>query len=300
MSTIRPNLNPQHHGEVILRTLETKHVSDTERRRLGRELARVRSRLEAGEYSRNSFVGNTFNIPERMEDLLSELEFYSSLGKRWRSLVAAVDLPRSARVLDLCPGLAPKVELGLYYYGFSGEVVACDLDQAQLQRLKTFLGLFAVDFTTTYLCADVLTLNGGCYDAICGNHVLDDLLLARAAARLGLPAALMYESEATLSALCHDARAHGEEEIIAVAGCVVDLAARLLHKNGVLILTHYASHVERIMGLGFFGEMVREVLKACRRIGRNRGLRAVRQHTDAACRESGFQADEVMIVTKVE
>lgn len=299
MSRVLPNLDPQFHSEAILNTLAQAHVSETERQRLGRELARIHSRLETGEYRRNSFVGNKFNIPERIDDLLSELEFYSSLGRRWAALVAAAHLPRSARVLDLCPGLAPKVELGLYYYGFAGEVVACDISQTQLNRLRTFLGLFPVSFSITYLCADILTLEGSGFDAIYGNHILDDILLARAADRLGIPASLIYENEATLSALCHDARAKGDEEILAIAGAMVELAVRLLHRNGTLILTHYPSHIERIMDLGFFGEMVRKVLKTCRRLASDHGLRTDRRHTVNASRASGFRVNEIVLLTKV-
>lgn len=298
MSRELPNLNPHHHSDVIIRALKSNRLGVTEMRRLGRELGRVRDRLEAGEYRRNSFVGNTFNIPERMDDLLSELEFYTGLGRKWARLISAVNLPRSARVVDLCPGLAPKVELGLYYYGFTGEVIACDVDQTQLQRLQTFLGLFAVPFTTTYRCEDIFALQEPGCDAVCGNHILDDLLLARAAERLDVAPHLIYESESTLTALCCDAQAQGAKEIEAVATAVVDLAMRILNPSGVLILTHYASHVERIMGLRFFGEMVRDVLKMCRRIGRERGLQSVRAHTIAAQDTSGFASDEVLLLTK--
>jgi hypothetical protein len=293
-----PNLNPHHHSDVIQRALRSNRLGETEMRRLGRELGRVRDRLEAGEYRRNSFVGNTFNIPERMDDLLSELEFYTGLGRKWAHLISAVNLPRAARVIDLCPGLAPKVELGLYYYGFTGEVVACDIDETQLRRLQTFIGLFSVPFKTTYRCADIFTVQDQTCDAICGNHILDDLLLARAAQRLGVAPHLIYESEATLTSLCWNARAEGINEIREVAAAVVDLSMRVLNPSGVLILTHYASHVERIMGLSFFGEMVREVLKMCRRIGRERGLRSVRAHNIAASNNGGFAPEEVLILTK--
>jgi hypothetical protein len=215
--------------------------------RLRADLARVQLRVRSGQYKIASFNANRLNAPERARDLLSEVGFYSDVGRRWCELFSGIGLSTDAVVVDLCPGMAPKVELGLYYWGFKGTLIAVDKDADALRNLSAFLNLFQPRFEVQLEKVDIFSTEqfGGAPDLVVGNHILDDIIVDRYALRYGFdPFQLYLSEEACISfweRVLEDERKIMPEVSTGIAECFL----RCFPAPTKLLLAQYPSYVER-------------------------------------------------------
>lgn len=235
-------------------------MSELEHTRALRDLTRLRDRLERRDYAISAYGTNTFDIPDRAEELLTEIDFHASLGRAWAAILRAHELQRSPSALDLCPGWTPKVELGLYYAGFQGELLILDRSAPALAKLERFLALFGPPFGVRPLVADLFQVELAPQPLVIGHHLVDDVAIDAACERAGLDPAQVYTEEAAFrrvwTILLRDAAAWR-------AHLVDHLAAglhRLVAPGGVILLAQYPSYTERLLGMQEASAFSAEVL----------------------------------------
>jgi len=239
-------------GDVLAKIqLLTKsaELTDLERSRLANELNTVHERLSKGDYQRFSYTTNTFDVPNRTRDFFTELEFYCLLGQTWAALLKEMGVNQFSRVADLCPGYTPKIELGLFYTGYTGEVVVLDTDEDSIGQLQQFMALFQPDFTITKKVVNLFADPLDSYDVVLGNHIIDDLVLYYYSQKRNIPLSELYAHEQTMIGLWHEIIENKEEYIPEITGLIANIFLKTVKKGGYLCLSQYPSYMERMLDM---------------------------------------------------
>ena len=240
--------------------LERKDLSALEIERGLKDLEKVRRRLETRDYERSSFNTNTFCVADRARDALVEVQFYASLGRRWSALLDAIGLAGIDRIVDLGPGLTPKIELGLYYSDFRGEVVAVDKDADALEQMRRFIELFAPKFRLSPIACDLLEDAIPAARLVTANHLIDDLVLEHWCRTRGLDRGAAYLEEQAFTALWRSILAARTTVIDELLPRLVHAFARLVLPGGALAIVQYPSYLERSLELEQISELCNELL----------------------------------------
>lgn len=231
-----------------IKQLTNGDLSEPERKRLSHELQAVKTRLQQGDYQRFSYTTNVFDVPNRTSDFFVELEFYCSLGKTWERILKQFPLDQLTTIADLCPGFAPKVELGLFYLQYTGEVVILDNDKQAMQQLQKFLELFNPQFNLKTKNVDLFTKFEGDYELVIGNHIIDDLILYHFSQKAGISLSQAYESEQTMISLWNSILADPDASASEVIPLISSICQRVVKPGGHICLSQYPSYMERMLG----------------------------------------------------
>ncbi|RYE90768.1 MAG: hypothetical protein EOO75_09705, partial [Myxococcales bacterium] len=243
-------MDPRAALHALSTTLDARvDLSDREARRLTRDLERVELRLRQGDYERSPFEDNVLNLPDRTHQTTVEVEFMAAVGRSWARLLAPLGLAQAHRAVDLGPGWAPKVELGLYHGGFRGHAVLVNQDAAALATLLRFLTLLKLEFTLETAPADLFTWAGPAGDLVLGNHLLDDLVLDQHCRREGVDPASLYARESSFREAWASILGRPAHESRELAARLADAVARLTLPGGHAAFVQYPSYAERQLGL---------------------------------------------------
>lgn len=223
-------------------------LTPIEEKRLTQELIKVYNRLKTRDYQKSGYSQNTFDIPNRVQEIYGELEFYCELGKKWHTILEAIEIHQYTKVVDLCSGYAPKVELGLFYAQYAGEVLLIDKDSSATDQLTRFMELFQPRFSLYSLHADLSSLQER-YDCVTANHILDDLIIDSFARKLAIPTQDIYEKEETIVTIWHHIVSRYDQHLQEMVDCVAPVLSRLVSPGGILCLTQYQSYFERVMNM---------------------------------------------------
>jgi hypothetical protein len=228
-------------------TNATKHISTTEEKRLFRDLQAIDGRLRTDDYKRFSGTRNLFDIPDRTKEIFTELQFYAAIGRSWEQIVRTIGITKSSSVADICPGFIPKVELGLFYAGFTGDVTIIDQDAKSIKQLQQFLMLFQPKFSVTPHITNVFLRKQQPFDLVLANHVIDDLIMFHFSRKEGIPLTKIYDTEEEYVALWRyilsDKRSHCSE----IVKILLTTFSAYVLPNGYLCLTYYKSYMERML-----------------------------------------------------
>lgn len=245
---------------AILTALSSRGFSELELKRLLHDLESSYERLTKGEYLKSDFSYNRFHVPERTKEFYIYLEFYCAVAKTWAKVLGAMAVQNVERVVDLCPGWTPKIELALYYLGFKGEVVLIDYEQESTLEVVKFMELFRPAYSLEPLSLDIFSAHDFSAGLVLANHVIDDLLLGRLQNRYGYNINEVYKTEAqvreTWRRIMHD----GGENADAMMPLLAAAFSRIVSPGGFLVLTHYAAYMERLLDLYPAVEYVQGIL----------------------------------------
>lgn len=249
----------------ILGALEdflTSHkFSSLEEGRFSRDLNRVWSRLKHGEYKDCDFTGNTFNIPDRLAEFYTYLTGYLSNGKTWEKIFLDLfsDI-KPLKIINLCAGWSPKVEMGLWYCGYNGSITVVDSSHEALERHKTFIEIFNPKFTFDYICDDLWKVTEKSFDICIGNHIIDDLLLNLAASEKICDSSEYYSNEERMNE-CWKAIFEVRNELKSqLVQKLSNHLPSLVKDGGLILLTHYKSNIERIMEIDWLDKYCRDCI----------------------------------------
>lgn len=247
-------------------------LDDLERGRLLRDIDRVRRRVEGRQYRLTGFDDNVLNLPDRAQAFFTELDFHASIGRSWAALLAGTGADRAASIADLGPGWVPKVELGLFYRGYRGNVVAIDKDPATAAFISRFLALLLPSFTLEPHVVDVFSAPLPAHPVVTANHVIDDLIVDWFIREWRIAPADLYQQEGVLAEVWRRIlarRAASLEEIVPRIAAIFDA---LTAEGGLLLVSQYPSYVERVLGLPEVSAMNEEALAKVRAILASRGF----------------------------
>lgn len=250
-------------AQFLSRASRSRRYTNLELERAARDLAAIKQRVSTREYLQTSCnPRNILTIPDRTDEIFRDLTFFWSVGKVWSQIFGQLGLRSRQRVLDLACGHFPKVELGLYYHGFEGEVLAVDPSRRALASALAFLDFFAVPFTTRASPRSLWTIGGEPFDFVTANHALDDLILAEFCRARGFNLDDAYMREQRYVEIWDEilrSETHSLRTIERVAGRLV----KLVRPGGYAVLVDYPSFSHRTLRLrkiiGLVGRLQREL-----------------------------------------
>ncbi len=229
--------------------LRSKKTTSLEKERCRRELAVIAARLQSGEYLQSNFKERALlNILDRTDELFKDLNFFWSVGAIWSELFSKLKIDRHAKILDLACGFFPKVELGLLYYGFKGNVTLVDIDHAALLQAEKFLNFFSVPFSIKRMSCSIWKLPSKQYQLIVGNHLIDDVLLERFSRLHAIRLSETYTSEALFMKMWEQIIAN-DAFGIKIMQELADMIMRLLAPGGIVVFVDYPSFSHRALHL---------------------------------------------------
>jgi hypothetical protein len=228
-------------------------------------------RLISREYQQSTFrPRNTLRIPDRTEELFSDLAFYWSVGQIWSSLAQALRVSPTARIAEIGCGHVPKVAIGFHYLGVEGKVDLVDNDAIALERASRFLQLIGARFPIGVLQGTLFDEGVSGYDCVFANHLLDDLILDHFCKLHGVDAAKLYEREDNYLEVWGDiiATPHLLDDFVPV---LADTLVTKVRPGGVVLLLDYPSFSHRALGLTEVIGLVRKATRLLRDAIRARG-----------------------------
>ena len=223
-----------------------------------RDLNQIASRWEQGVYRQTDVLArNVFDVPRRTDEFFSYVESYRKNAAQWTRLFLELEVENIERILHVLPGWSPKVELGLLRTKFQGCVELLDLSPAHTDRLINFLALFPAPFSVLPVHEDVYACSRPAAPLVIANHVLDDLLLAEELQSMGSPPLdALYDDEEVLCEVAKALCEHGIKQ--GVVRRLAKLLEGMVADQGVLVCTHYKSHMSRLLGLDALEERMLE------------------------------------------
>lgn len=255
----------------VARLARNRRFSELEVDRYVADLGLANRRLVSREYQQSTFQPrNALRIPDRTEELFSDLTFYWSVGKVWEAIIKTVPLATDARVAEVGCGYVPKVAVGLHYADFRGTVDLLDTDDAALTHAERFLEMVGARCTPQTKQTTLFDETVGGYDALLANHLLDDLILARYCKQHGIESAQLYQREDLYAAVwnqivaSHDLLAHF---VPALAAALL----KLVKPGGVVVFLDYPSFSHRALGLHAVIDTVRAATRQLRAYLRTAG-----------------------------
>lgn len=235
--------------KAINQFVKNKKVSHIERKRLKRDLDVVYKRLQKRDYEKTFYSTNVFDVPDRAHAVFVDVEFYALIGKTWFYLLKELEVNKVKTIADIAPGYIPKVELGLFYSGYSGNVVIIDKDKQAISQLVKFIHLFNPQFKIIKKGLDLFTSFDEKFDFVVANHVIDDFVIAYFGNKYGVSSKQMYEKEGELVRiwkLILSKKTSSKKEIVPV---ILSIFSRIVQKNGILCIAHYKSYIEKMLDM---------------------------------------------------
>lgn len=226
-----------------------KKLSTEAKHRLEKDLRAVCQRLEKKEYGTSGIVENSFDVPDKTKQFFVLLDTYAKIGIAWSNIFKQLSVQSFKEVIDLCPGFTPKVELGLLYAGFKGNVKILDQDLSVMKQLQKNLQLFYPTFSTELLLTDLFKQNKISARFIVGNHIFDDLILNYFGKKLNIDTSRIYRDEEQFLHLWKMILADKQRNKQEIVQILSHTLKQLVAKNGYLCLSQYQSYMERMLGL---------------------------------------------------
>lgn len=291
-------MDPRDALQALAATLDRRtDLTALEAKRLARDLARVELRLRNGDYEKSPFEDNVLNLPDRTHQVMVEVEFMSAVGRAWARLLEPLGIAQAARVIDLGPGWAPKVEMGLYYTAFAGELVMVNQDAGAIDTLQRFLTLLDVRFAPRVATTDLFAWRGEPADFVLANHLLDDLVLDRHCRRTGVDPGSLYARETAFREAWVEILARPASETDALVAELAAAVDRLTKPGGYAVFVQYPSYAERTLQLTDVVAHGRSILVDLGRALVARGFDDLADHARArlADHDGPFGAEHCMI-----
>jgi len=105
------------------------------------------------------------------------LDYYQYAAETWQQIFKTIDFSKIHKIIDLCPGWSPKIEMALLKTSFDGELIIIDKSIENIYFFKKLFEPFNSNFKVKTINKN---LSEGCKhkcDLIVANHIIDDLLL---------------------------------------------------------------------------------------------------------------------------
>lgn len=157
---------------------EDRLRSKRELKRFVYDLVQLEQRLASREYASSAFQpGRALCVPERTEEMVRDLEFFSSIGRAWERVLRRFLRGDESHVAELGCGPVPKAAIGLHYTDFAGTCDLIDIHEQTGVLSGKFLEMLGVRFEINVIDRSIFSIHGSQYGAVFANHLIDDLVL---------------------------------------------------------------------------------------------------------------------------
>lgn len=226
-----------------------KTTNSLEEMGMSRDLETIVQKLEKGEYEKGFVNANKFDIGTRTEGLFREMEFLLQLGHDWEQILKALPLSNYSKIVDLCPGYTPKIELGLFFQKYDGKIYVLDIDSKSINSLARFIKLFGPEFRVIKKKENLFGKIGSSYDLVLGNHVIDDLVVYYFTNKSGITLKDFYANEEVAIEVWKKILGSRSANVKDVSVKIADIFGKITNKGGTVCLTQYESYAEKLFGL---------------------------------------------------
>lgn len=141
-------------------------------------LVALSDRVELQRVKRSKRKRGVKNSKNLTHQIFEEFEYLSQVGRCWREIFSAFELPRSTNILLCCAGYIPKVELGLYYYGFQGALTLLELHNDLNKFSKIFYNFLSPKYEVKAHVSNLFNFSTQSFDLVAANHFLDDFIFS--------------------------------------------------------------------------------------------------------------------------
>ena len=228
--------------------LSRKNLSVDAKKRLSKDLIAISQRLDKDEYETSGIVENIFDVPDKAKQFYVHMATYAEIGKSWSRIFKKLPI-NNFEVVDICPGYAPKIELGLLYSDFKGKVIILDKDSRAVSSLRRFMSLFNPKFSIELCVYDLFLDQGRKFNFVVGNHTLDDLILCYFANKEGISLLDLYEKEGEFIKMWNNILINPQRNCKEITTKLTYIFTSLIEHGGYLCLSQYKSYMEKMLGL---------------------------------------------------
>jgi hypothetical protein len=216
---------------------------------VARDLAIIQQKIEKGEYLKGFVPANKFDVPTRTEGLFREMEFLLQLGHDWDRLLGVLHLERFDKIVDLCPGYTPKIELGLYFGEYKGKISILDIDKRSIDSLERFMKLFSPKFKIVKVVKNLFGRKLPKYKVVLGNHIIDDLVVYYFCSKENVSLKDFYAKEEIAEKVWRKILLNKGENANEVSTKISEIIDHITQKTGYVCLTQYKSYSEKLFGM---------------------------------------------------
>lgn len=235
--------------KVLDKIKNYKKMNGLEKTGVLRDLEIIIQKLEKGEYGKGFVNANKFDIGTRTEGLFREMEFLLQLGHDWERVLKVLPLNNFSKIVDICPGYTPKIELGLFFQKYDGRVYVLDIDSKSINSLARFIKLFSPEFKVVKKKENLFGKIGVSYDLVLGNHVIDDLVVYYFTNKSGIKLKDFYANEEVAIKVWKNILESRSTNVKEVSVKIADIFGKITNKGGTVCLTQYESYAEKLFGL---------------------------------------------------
>ena len=194
------------------------------------------------------------------------MEFLLQLGHDWERILKSLPLDNFSKIVDLCPGYTPKIELGLYFLHHKGKIHILDKDTMSVNSLERFISLFDPEFRIVKKCEDLFKSVKGSYDLVLGNHIIDDLAVYYFSQKAGISLDKFYANEEVAQQVWKGILAKRLDSVNEITEKIVDILDKVTGKGGYLCLSQYKSYSEKLFDMKEAYNFNKAVFKKVQRI----------------------------------
>ena len=279
--------------------LSKKTLSLDAQKRISKDLDAIYARLLKNEYETSGIVENAFDVPDKSKQFHTHLKTYARIGRSWIKVLRCLPINNYPEIVDICPGYAPKVELGLLYSHYKGRVIVLDVDASATKTLTKFMELFDHEFSIQSLVRDLFSRDKRQFNFVIGNHVVDDLILNYFAVKEGVSMSDLYEKEGEFVKMWGKILENEKDNSEEISKKLTEVFDSLIQHNGYLCLSQYKSYMEKMLDLHrsyLFSKKVfgRLIAALC-----HKGFDRVSLPKESTSGRSHFSNNEVVILRKL-
>lgn len=258
--------------EIMDKIGKCKTTNKLERKGIFRDLGIIVQKIEKGEYKKGFISANKFDIVSRTEALFREMEFLMQLGHDWKNILKALPLKKNSKIVDLCPGYTPKIELGLYYLNFCGKIHILDKDVNSIKNLDRFISLFNPKFKIIKKQENLFGPKKTSYDLVLGNHIVDDLVVYYFTNKSGIKLQDYYAQEEIAIEVWKNILAQKTTNLVEVSEKIANIFENITKPKGIICLSQYKSYTEKLFDLSEAYKFNKETFKCLKSILEKRGF----------------------------
>jgi len=229
------------------------------------DLKHIHLRLKTNMYAESDYEKrDIFDVPRRTEEFLRYFSGYDEQGEFWASILKPLITTKTKTILDVCPGWAPKIELGLWKLRFKGTTHLVDYNPSSLSSIESYLKMIGSDLKLVNHNDNFFYLKSlPQMDLIVGNHIVDDLLLHEYCEKSQVMITSLYESENAMLKATEEILKLGMIDQKVFADSVSQVIISLMKQNSYIVLSQYKGLFERTHRLtewsNFVGEIFRHI-----------------------------------------
>jgi hypothetical protein len=232
----------------LIKLISDKKLSLIAKRRLDRDIFAICERLAKDEYETSGIVENVFDIPDKANQFYKHLDTYFRIGSSWSQVLSNFPLNNYKKILDICPGYSPKVEIALLYANFQGEVFIMDKNREAINLLLDIMKIFRPKYRLTPMVQNLFTTNNN-YHFVLGNHIFDDLVLSYFCNKFNLKLDDLYAKEKILLSTWQEILNNKDDNINEICNELSTALKNIVAKDGYLCLSYYQSYIEIMLSM---------------------------------------------------